>query len=67
MTCPICKQPLPLNAPTEVRTFPFCSERCQTVDLARWADGRYQIVEELDPQRLAAEMESQQEFDPDAP
>jgi endogenous inhibitor of DNA gyrase (YacG/DUF329 family) len=22
---------------------PFCSERCRTLDLARWADGAYRI------------------------
>jgi endogenous inhibitor of DNA gyrase (YacG/DUF329 family) len=22
---------------------PFCSERCQTLDLARWADGTYRV------------------------
>jgi endogenous inhibitor of DNA gyrase (YacG/DUF329 family) len=29
--------------------FPFCSERCQLVDLGRWLDGKYQIpVEDTD-------------------
>jgi endogenous inhibitor of DNA gyrase (YacG/DUF329 family) len=22
---------------------PFCSERCQTLDLAQWADGAYRV------------------------
>jgi hypothetical protein len=25
---------------------PFCSERCRTEDLARWAEGRYRIAGE---------------------
>ena len=37
--CPICRQPLTDQPPT----FPFCSDRCKTIDLGRWADGRYLI------------------------
>lgn len=37
--CPICGKP----APPDSGTFPFCSERCKTIDLGRWADGRYVI------------------------
>jgi endogenous inhibitor of DNA gyrase (YacG/DUF329 family) len=29
------------------RCFPFCSERCQLIDLGRWLDEKYQIV--IDP------------------
>jgi len=29
--------------PAEARWRPFCSERCRTEDLARWAEGRYRI------------------------
>jgi len=38
--CPICK------APTSKAThpdFPFCSERCRTLDLGNWASERYRI------------------------
>jgi len=28
---------------------PFCSERCQLEDLARWADGAYKIAAEPVP------------------
>jgi endogenous inhibitor of DNA gyrase (YacG/DUF329 family) len=28
---------------------PFCSERCRTDDLARWADGRYRVPGEPVP------------------
>jgi len=41
-TCPICKKTLS----RENETFPFCSERCQTLDLANWADGSYSIAGE---------------------
>jgi uncharacterized protein len=39
--CPVCAAPA---APrSENRVFPFCSERCRTIDLGRWLDERYRI------------------------
>jgi len=35
--CPIC------GKPASERFRPFCSKRCVTVDLARWASGDYRI------------------------
>ncbi|MGH9173289.1 MAG: DNA gyrase inhibitor YacG [Vicinamibacterales bacterium] len=29
--------------PVEPRWRPFCSQRCQTQDQARWADGAYRV------------------------
>jgi endogenous inhibitor of DNA gyrase (YacG/DUF329 family) len=29
--------------PVDLRWRPFCSERCQLQDLARWADGSYRV------------------------
>jgi len=26
--------------------FPFCSRRCQLIDLGRWLDGDYRVVDE---------------------
>jgi hypothetical protein len=44
MQCPICKKPVPPKDPNAPKsTYPFCSERCQLVDLGRWLDGKYQI------------------------
>ncbi len=43
--CPICKVEV---KPTE-SCFPFCCERCQTIDLGRWADGSYSIAGEPIP------------------
>lgn len=40
MRCPICKKP---SAP---QFRPFCSERCQTRDLANWAAGAYAVASE---------------------
>jgi len=40
--CPTCKEPVQ----RQQKCFPFCSERCQTIDLGRWADGSYSIAGE---------------------
>ncbi len=47
LTCPICKTQLASGAATESRWFPFCGERCRNVDLYRWGEGKYAIVEPL--------------------
>ena len=39
LRCPICKKPVTNAAPD----FPFCSERCRTIDLGKWASGAYVI------------------------
>ena len=49
ISCPICERELPAGAAAESRWFPFCSERCRNVDLYRWSEGRYAIVEPLLP------------------
>jgi uncharacterized protein len=39
--CPVCGA---AAAPRgDNRVFPFCSERCRTIDLGRWLDERYRI------------------------
>lgn len=35
--CPIC------GKPAQGRFRPFCSARCQTIDLARWIGGNYRV------------------------
>ncbi|WP_455244781.1 DNA gyrase inhibitor YacG [Petrachloros mirabilis] len=40
MTCPICRHPTTWEGnPWR----PFCSERCQTVDLGAWAAEEYRV------------------------
>ena len=47
--CPICRKEVALDS-TEV---PFCSERCRTIDLGKWASGEYRISSPvLDPDLL---------------
>ena len=37
--CPICRKPVERANPE----FPFCSERCRTLDLGNWAMEKYTI------------------------
>lgn len=51
--CPICRKEVPLESPN----VPFCSDRCRTIDLGKWAAGDYKISSPaLDPE-LAEELE----------
>lgn len=62
-TCPICKEELPPEIGAESPHFPFCSKRCKQIDLYRWSEGRYAIVEPLSPeQMLDAEMEGETDW-----
>ena len=53
LSCPICKKPVPTPAEGTPNWFPFCSDRCRQVDLLRWYEGEYAIVEALSPDKLA--------------
>lgn len=47
LRCPICKKPVGKKD----EDFPFCSPRCRTIDLGRWASGAYVIptpIEDLE-------------------
>jgi uncharacterized protein len=39
LRCPICKK----TVKSTDAEFPFCSERCRTIDLGKWASGAYVI------------------------
>ena len=52
MKCPGCKRP----ARWEGNAYrPFCSERCQTLDLGNWATDRYTVPVENTPEVDEAE------------
>jgi len=55
LRCPICKKPVSSAAPD----FPFCSERCRTIDLGKWASGQYVISSPV--------RDTDDEFPPDSP
>jgi hypothetical protein len=44
MLCPICKKVADRSPANRYR--PFCSERCQLIDLGLWAGGEYGIAGE---------------------
>ena len=57
--CPICRRPVVWEG-NPCR--PFCSERCQLMDLGTWASERYRIAgEAVDPERFGEDA-----VDPDA-
>ena len=39
--CPTCRQMVPYDLANPCR--PFCSSRCQTADIAAWADERFRL------------------------
>lgn len=39
LSCPTCKAAV---SPRDEQ-FPFCSERCRSIDLGKWASGSYRI------------------------
>jgi endogenous inhibitor of DNA gyrase (YacG/DUF329 family) len=45
--CPICDKEVKARARNEV--FPFCSQRCKTVDLGKWLNEDYRIPAEDAP------------------
>ena len=47
--CPICSKPV------EPRYRPFCSQRCQQIDLGRWLGETYRIAAEQDPASAPSE------------
>jgi endogenous inhibitor of DNA gyrase (YacG/DUF329 family) len=64
LRCPICRT-LVLRTSED---FPFCSDRCRTIDLGKWASGGYVISTKInDPELLEdlAEQQSRQKQDPD--
>ena len=49
LRCPTCAQIVTAGDPD----YPFCSERCRSVDLGKWASGAYRISSPiLDPEVL---------------
>ena len=45
-TCPICNADVKPRA--ENRAFPFCTARCQTIDLGKWVNEEYRVSIESD-------------------
>jgi endogenous inhibitor of DNA gyrase (YacG/DUF329 family) len=54
VTCPICGGRMQSESLADWPEFPFCSQRCKTVDLGRWLSGAYSIPAE-EPEELPDE------------
>ena len=50
--CPTCKG---VSVKDGNKLFPFCSNRCQLIDLGRWLDEEYRVPEESDASGGGAE------------
>ena len=53
LRCPICKKVVK-GGDAE---FPFCSDRCRTIDLGKWASGGYVISSPIHDPDLLDELE----------
>lgn len=62
-TCPICRKVVTSKASDDQSPFPFCSNKCRNVDLLRWSEGKYAIVEDLDPRLIELQQLEQEDED----
>ena len=51
--CPICQKQAKLGS----EDFPFCSDRCRTIDLGNWASEKYVISTPIQPSQQDSEHE----------
>lgn len=49
--CPVC------GKPTEQRYRPFCSQRCQQIDLGRWLGETYRIAADQAPASPSSDLD----------
>ena len=60
--CPICK-----NVVKSVDAdFPFCSDRCRTIDLGKWASGAYVIPSPVTDGEVELREAAPEEMDEDS-
>ncbi len=52
--CPVCKEQFDYQ---QSRVVPFCSDRCQQLDLGRWLNEEYSICRIQDFEEETAELE----------
>jgi hypothetical protein len=55
LTCPTCGRQVEYQIRQEVPFRPFCSQRCQQVDLGRWLNEEYRVPEEIPPDLIGQE------------
>jgi endogenous inhibitor of DNA gyrase (YacG/DUF329 family) len=47
LVCPTCRKEATYQTVADVPFFPFCSRRCQWIDLGKWLNEEYRLSEEL--------------------
>lgn len=47
LECPICRRSVPYQTAAEIPFRPFCSRRCQMIDLGKWLNEDYRVSEVL--------------------
>jgi endogenous inhibitor of DNA gyrase (YacG/DUF329 family) len=47
--CPTCRSAVARSGELRPKSFPFCSDRCQLVDLSKWLDGDYVVPQPISP------------------
>ncbi len=55
-TCPICGRRMQSQLLSDWPQFPFCSQKCKTIDLGRWLSDSYKIPKE-EPEEAEQEVE----------
>jgi endogenous inhibitor of DNA gyrase (YacG/DUF329 family) len=53
--CPICTKPVKKGS----EDFPFCSDRCRTIDLGNWASEKYVISTPLQSKTEDSELDEE--------
>jgi uncharacterized protein len=43
--CPTCGKAYEVAQLDDLKSFPFCTDRCRLIDLGRWIDGAYVLPE----------------------
>ena len=61
--CPTCDKPVPTTPADRPETFPFCSRRCQLIDLGEWLDGQYRISSPVESAEQIRDVTEEQQDD----
>ncbi len=60
VTCPNCKRELEYDSTNPFR--PFCSKRCQSLDLEAWASERYRVATSEDASQNNAPVDDDEDY-----
>jgi endogenous inhibitor of DNA gyrase (YacG/DUF329 family) len=61
LRCPTCRT----IVQAKDESFPFCSDRCRTIDLGKWASGAYKVSTAINDPEILEQIESGQLSDPE--